>query len=475
MLAACSSVPPATPTPDAGTGDAGLPDAGPAPDATPPPARFTTDTHFVRDAQGRAVILRGVNVAHTAKRSPDGLPWVGKEDVARLRTDFGLNVIRLTLFWRFVEPTRGQYDQGYLDRIRQILDWADAAQVLVLLDMHQDLFGFQATDQNEGDGPPEWARDPTCPPFADEKPWFLNYFSEGVTCQFRSFYANTGGVQDAFAAMWMEVAAALADHPAVVGLDLFNEPWVTATQHFADVLGPLYQRVIPAVRQAAPQVLVFYEPGALGGNLVDQAPPRPDFDGLVYAPHFYPQNVALAGSMYDGNTMPLSTLLSRHTTDAMTAGVPVFVGELGADEGVTDVAQYYRDVRTLFGGQLIGFARWSYDTDATYPIAMLDSTPAKAPLPSTVAMLEPFAERIPGTPTATRVDLDARRLELDLDAADGGELVIACPSRFCTDGTTLSAQLSSGPLSTAPTYDAALGQVHVTLPSGARGTVTVSW
>jgi endoglycosylceramidase len=271
------------------------------------------------------------------------------------------------------------------------------------------------------------------------------------------------------------VATSLADHPAVIGLDLFNEPWVAAMQHPADLLGPLYQRMIPAVRLVAPQALVFYEPGALSGNLVDQAPPRPDFEGLVYAPHFYPGAVALAGSTYDGNTMPLTDLLGHHTSNAQLAGVPLFVGELGADERVTNVEQYYRDVRTLFGGQLIGFARWSYDADTTYAIAMLDSTPAKAPLASTLAMLEPFAERIPGTPTATRVDLDARRLELDLDAADGGELVISCPARFCGDGADVSTQLSGQPLSPAPTYDATLGQVHVTLPVGAQGTVSVSW
>ncbi len=258
-------------------------DAGSGSDGGVPPA---LDDTFIRDPENRALILRGVNIAHTAKRSSDGVPWVDRAAVLRLREDFGLNVIRLTMFWRYVEPARGEYDDAYLARIRAILDWAEAGDIHVVLDMHQDLFGFEATDLNEGDGVPEWARKAACPAFEDKAPWFGNYFTPAIQCQFAAFWANEGKIQDTFAEMWKHVAEQLGDHPAVVGADLFNEPWISDDVADASAaLTPFYDRMVPKLREGAPGMRVFYEPGTLSGSVIDQSIPKPDYPNMVYAPH----------------------------------------------------------------------------------------------------------------------------------------------------------------------------------------------
>jgi len=433
------------------------------------------DDAFIRDAQGRALVLRGANVAHTAKRSSNGLPWVDRAAVLRLREDFGLNVIRLTMFWKFVEPERGKYDDAYLDEIRKILDWSEAGDIHVVLDLHQDLFGFEATDLNEGDGVPEWARKASCPAFEDQTPWFNNYFSDSIQCQFAAFWANENGIQDTLAKTWQHIAKKLGDHPAVVGVDLFNEPWLpNSVKEPSDALTPFYDRLIPKLREVAKDMRVFYEPGTLSGSIADQSIPKPDYVNMVYAPHYYPADVFGATAPYATNATSLDELYARHVEDAKADKVPLWIGEFGGGSEVENIAQYYRDLNARWGPDFVGYARWSYDSSAEYELSMLGEDGEEPD--HLTSMLEPYAERIPGMPKKTSVDMKKRVLTLDLDAELGGELVVSCPQRFCAKTRTVSLAAAGKKLD-APTsaYDEKRGQLRVTLPKGKALSFTLRW
>lgn len=433
------------------------------------------DDLFIRDAQGRALVLRGANVAHTAKRSPNGVPWVDREAVLRLRQDFGLNVIRLTLFWDFVEPERGKYDEVYLGKIREILDWAEAGDIHVVLDMHQDLFGFEATDLNEGDGVPDWAHKTSCPAFENLTPWHSNYNGAALQCQFSAFWANEEGIQDTLANTWKHIAGKLGDHPAVIGADLFNEPWIpNSVEVPADALTPFYARLIPKLREGAKDMRVFYEPGTLSGSILDQPVPKPKFVNMVYAPHFYPAYVFFATTAYATDAATLDELHARHKANAKQAKVALWIGEFGAAASVPKIAQYYLDLNERWGPDFVGYARWSYDSTKNYDLSMLGD---KGEEPDHLtSMLEPYAERIPGTPKRTKVDMQKRVLELDFDAERGGELVVSCPKRFCATTRTVSLSAAGKVIDQATTaYDAQLGQLRVTLPKAKGLAFTLSW
>jgi endoglycosylceramidase len=172
------------------------------------------------DAQGRTVVLRGVNlvgleddVYQTANgQEPGPAPFwpetpssydgkcptnshqisepavcevqaglpeydqsggAGSEnDLAQMRA-LGFNVIRLPVSWSQLEPTPGTYSTTYIDRIAQVVGWAAQQGIYVLIDMHQDNYsrftpqtspltipGVLAPTQQSGghaDGAPPWA------------------------------------------------------------------------------------------------------------------------------------------------------------------------------------------------------------------------------------------------------------------------------------------------------------------------------
>ena len=53
----------------------------------------------------------------------------------------GMDHMRLVVFWDHLEPAQGEFDEAYLDEIVAAMDRAERHGILVILDMHQDVFG----------------------------------------------------------------------------------------------------------------------------------------------------------------------------------------------------------------------------------------------------------------------------------------------------------------------------------------------
>ena len=183
-------------------------------------------TRFV-DEHGRERIFCGVNVVDKSVFSAGTQTFPLSEDDLRAFHARGWNLIRMGFTWAKIEPSPGKYNEAYIDRIASLLDHCEQYGIYVFLDMHQDLFSAVTN----GDGAPPWA---TLTGGHKTHPtrfvWAEDYFW-GKACHsaFDRFWANAPvggiGLQDRFAACWAHLAARLADKPAVIGFDLFNEPF----------------------------------------------------------------------------------------------------------------------------------------------------------------------------------------------------------------------------------------------------------
>jgi hypothetical protein len=133
------------------------------------------DGSSFKDAQGRTLLLRGVNLGGSSKvpATPDGatyrregffehrqVSFVGRpfpleeadEHFARLRW-WGFTFVRFLVTWEAIEHAGpGIYDQEYLDYILAIVKRAGDYGVRILIDPHQDVW----SRFSGGDGAPGW-------------------------------------------------------------------------------------------------------------------------------------------------------------------------------------------------------------------------------------------------------------------------------------------------------------------------------
>ena len=388
-------------------------------------------SHYMRDDQGRALILHGVNDDNCAKSR--GLPCAGREMIAK-EAGLGFNFVRYLTNWRSIEPARGQYDEAYLDALEERFDWYHEHGIRVMIDMHVDLYGPAVG----GNGHPAWATVSDTEdrlPFRTGQLWWLNYLSNAVSTAYRNFWDYQGEhawIQDRYIALWRKVAGRFRDHPAVFAYDLINEPFNAPSLNGnfeAEWLHPFYQRVIDAIREVDGDSYIMYQPRILGtdwgfgSDLPPLRDPRQGEPRLVYAPHLYPF-FSHEGAYDDyGIARRLDRRMMYHWS-RVRAGeladhqVPMLIGEFGmAGKSFSrEMINFSLEIADAMGaswtwwdntpckpGQLLG-AWCLFDTN-------LEETP-KAGLLS-----RPYPRAVAGDPAAYGFDPASRVFHLSFEAS----------------------------------------------------------
>ncbi|MDR1629024.1 MAG: cellulase family glycosylhydrolase [Oscillospiraceae bacterium] len=194
--------------------------------------KITTSGNSFMDEAGRERIFNGINVCDKGSFNGKGRDFVHAWEPERFVRfqQAGMNVIRLGVTWEAIEPLPGLYNEAYLDALTGILDGCAEYGIYAYIDMHQDLYaGF---GDGPGDGAPEWAC--LTGKHHYKKPRFIwgeSYLlSKAVHTAFDNFWNNQTingkGLQDYYRNMWRHVTARLKDHPALLGFDLMNEPFI---------------------------------------------------------------------------------------------------------------------------------------------------------------------------------------------------------------------------------------------------------
>lgn len=337
LLAACTPAPELVHFP-VGAGDVVQPMA---PDTVGPISFDGTD---MTDAYGRVVLLRGTNMVQ--KSEPFfvevGGQYLNDANLAELRAD-GMNTVRLGVRPERLMPEPGVVDQSYLDEVVAGLDALEEAGMWVLMDLHQDVF----------DGMPEWATSastaalPTFPPEVTETAWFLEYLSPRSMQQWEDLWNQVPLVAgrslvDLYGDGVEALAARVADHKNVIGIDLMNEPFPGARffDCVRDSCGGRYAQVESAMRSwtdrvhsVAPELKVWWAPFNYGEPFQGTAAPGP---GIGYTFHSYclgtdagepirPDDTSnsICQNLYDKNLSDAAKVSQRWNA-------PALMGEFGA-------------------------------------------------------------------------------------------------------------------------------------------------
>ncbi|MDX6220440.1 MAG: hypothetical protein QOJ48_2121 [Frankiales bacterium] len=364
--------------------------AVPAHAATPPPAlQFlhvgavagSAGLPQVVDESGRSVVLRGVNVNGLVDYWTKGLtpPYpTGPQEYADGRcpadsavttavplcesdldqiAGLGFDVIRLPVSWSLLEPAPGHLDAVPVARIAQVVDWARARGVRVVIDLHQDAWskyvfapagtvcppGSSAADG--GDGAPAWASvhlTPACAPGGTRE--LEPPVQEAAQRFWSDLPAPDGvGLQEHYAAVVTWLARRFADDAAVAGYELMNEPQPGYAPLVMDgtELMAFHAKLVDAVVAAVPRFrqLFFVEPAGtrnVTGARTFVAPwsTYSSYPNVVYAPHVYTGVFTADSTVLQGQAGQLQSSDSDYAAavgDAQALGLPLWVGEFGND------------------------------------------------------------------------------------------------------------------------------------------------
>ncbi|MFD9126114.1 glycoside hydrolase family 5 protein [Kitasatospora sp. NPDC059571] len=374
------------------------------------------------DADGRTLQLRGFNLDKYAE-ARDG-------DLRAIAAD-GFSLVRIAVSWSRLEPAPGRYDRAELARVRGLLDSAQRAGLLAVVDFHQDVYGpaFGGGDR----GVPRWAtRDDGLPFTPDPNDWFAGYFQPAVQAAFRHLY-DDADLRRAQADLYTTVARALRGHPALLGYDLFNEPFGPVDGDPADPavlaassaalergrLARMYRRLIDAVRRVDDRSWLFVEPTVLVGQGVPTAlprfaDPRRGPDRIGYAPHFYDTAVE-AGRDWDESDGFVAAYTAAVTGYPRAGRLPVLVGEWGPPTARTpgNAALVARQVEAM-RGFAAGWTLWYWCRgDGGYCALGPDGRPAPGYGPA----FGPYPAAAAGVPVAESFDGSRYTLRLTADGS----------------------------------------------------------
>jgi endoglycosylceramidase len=420
-------------------------------------------TFFMRDDDGRVVILHGMNIMSASKGTPDRLPPnFDEEDVERYALQWGFNAVRYLILWDGIEPNRGEFNTAYLDAIEERLDWFAANDVHVILDMHQDVYSQHFCC----DGAPEWAIEDDGHPFEQLPQWDLNYFTDAVMAAFDNFFDYEGDypyLQDHYIGAWLEVVKQFRDHPAVIGYDIMNEPSpgsALSADDFANTppdspaaefdrtkFADFYQRVINAIREVDEDTWILYEPryaavaAGQASYIRKLEDPREGAPRIVYSPHLYSINMEFFQAYSPGDDNTLQNWEANRNIDTAAQEAPLLSGEWGFHPDWVNADLFMREVLDMYDRMMASWTYWSYDPGGWGIWESDENGDFARERENADALVRPYARSVAGIPRSFSYDPDTRIFELAFDPSPTTTLpseIYIPAGRHYGDGWTLT-------------------------------------
>jgi endoglycosylceramidase len=190
----------------------------------------------------------------------------------------------------------------------------------------------------------------------------------------------------------------------VIGFDVLNEPnWGSvAVEDFEQArLAPLYERVVRAVRVAAPAWVAFLEPSA-ARNIGFETKLSPfDFPDVMYAPHSYDASAERGNGFDPSQRGSIIDTVGALAKEAGSLNAGLWIGEYGGRASDPGIAEYMTAEYDAAGQVAAGAMYWAYDKSDGYGLLAPDGSEKETLV---VALVRPYPERVAGDPIAYAFD-----------------------------------------------------------------------
>ena len=291
--------------------------------------------HVIVDADGRQLLLRGINANALVE-----YPSYYQETVPLKKADFGemaalgFTFLRLPISWSRLEPQPGQYSSAYVSRIRTVVRRAESAGLDVLVDMHQDRYNRNLRPGDEADGAPDWAT------ITNDQPCQVSQLTSPCSAAAYDAFWQNQTVEGKPLQTWyrdalLQVSRVFRSDRRLLGYELMNEPTpgsMGSPTWERKQLWPFERRMITALRHDGEPHMIWFGPSVLRDAL-DADPGNPKrFSGdgdLVYAPHIY------TGTFNGGGADQLRASYAAAQKEARSYGAALVDAEWGGGSDAT--------------------------------------------------------------------------------------------------------------------------------------------
>lgn len=318
-------------------------------------APLHADGRYLKDADGRVVLLRGVNATGDAKVPP--FTAVNDPAIFDPLPGWGINSVRLLFTWEAFEPTRCNYDDDYLAYYEQAVEWAAERNLYVIVDFHQDAYS-RFNVNGCGEGFPEWSVTSAITKAApDNSAACASWGSAMITdlamqTSWSHFHSDREGARTRYLDMVKAVAERLSDHPNVIGYEIMNEPWGTDKQ-----LNALINDVGTAIRDRHPSAILFVPAHALvSGGVKQNTLAQPAHANIIYSSHYYDPSVYFK----NWSGAPLDPPLGKALAKANGWNAPLIMSEFGAPADTLNVTGYMEAYYDWLDANFVSGTQWSY-------------------------------------------------------------------------------------------------------------------
>ena len=419
-----------------------------------------TERGQIVDADGRKLLLRGFNVDALVAYPKDPPASLDEKDVTLMQRA-GFDVVRLGIDWAQLEPVRGHFDQGYLDRVASTVGMLNRHGLYVVLDMHFRLgwsprFGYSGAPAWATIGAPDWNPLP-------QYSWSPSLIPAAMASD-TYFWLSADWKTDFYRA-WQAVATRFANQPGVAGYDIFNEahPLPIPPRIFEKFyLWPMFRDAIQAIGAVDSNHLFFVQGILLLTlNTVVVHLKAPD---VVYGTHLY--EGSLIPPFWNGDPTFLRQRIQQRVNEAAQVPAPLWIGELGYDltqKGAISYADAALDDADDLG---IGWAWWQWRENRYWGI--VDAAGQVVNMAALRHLARPYLVAAPRGVRAGRGDGVHGSLTVSVDPSHADQPIVIGWSAL-----TLSAPLATGSCLTSSHWDATTARLTLEVARGAGCRLTL--
>lgn len=419
-----------------------------------------TDRGRIVDDQGRKVLLRGFN-SDALVAYPKDPPAPLDEMDATLMQRAGFDVVRLGIDWSQLEPTRGQINERYLDRVAGTVAMLNRHGLYVVLDMHFRLgwsprFGYSDAPAWATIGVPNWNPLP-------QYSWSPSLSPAAFTSD-TYFWLSSDWKADYYRT-WQAVAGRFKNNPGIAGYDIFNEahPLPIPPRIFDKYyLWPMFRDAIEAIGAVDSNHMFFVEGILLlTMNTVVVHLKAPN---IVYGTHLY--EGSLVPPFWTGDPTFLRQRFQQRVKEAAQVPAPLWIGELGYDLTQKAALSYADAALNEMDDLGVGWAWWQWRENQYWGI--VDAGGQIVNMDTLRHLARPYVIGAPSGIHSAHGDGLHGTLRFKADASHSDQQIVIGWS-----GLTLSAPIASGVCLNSSQWDPTTGRLKLQLDPGAGCEITI--